>query len=145
AAFHHVRASVLYAEGPEPVTLVVQAVSPLFEETLGVPPLIGRGFEDADARVGAEPVVLLSHGFWRTAYGGDRDVVGRVVELDGIRHRVIGVMPEGFKFPAYASTEVWIPLREDGTLFGRPRPYYSLVGRLRGEAPIEVAQARADA
>ena len=145
AAFQHVRTTVLYAEGPEPVTLGAQAVSPLFEETLGVPPFLGRGFEDADARVGAEPVVLLSHPFWRSAYGADRAVLGRTIELDGIRHRVIGVMPEGFKFPEYASTEVWIPLREDGTLFGRPRPYYHLVGRLRGEVPIEVAQARADA
>src|SRR5690606_4127537 len=119
AAFQHVRTTVLYAEGPEPVTLGAQAVSPLFEETLGVPPFLGRGFEDADARVGAEPVVLLSHPFWRSAYGADRAVLGRTIELDGIRHRVIGVMPEGFKFPEHASTEGWIPLRRGGTLFGQ--------------------------
>src|SRR5690606_26784850 len=86
AAFQHARASVLYTEGAEPVTLDAVVVSPGFEETLRVPPLLGRGLTEADARPGAEPVVLLSHAFWRSAYGGDAGVLGRIIELDDSRH-----------------------------------------------------------
>ena len=145
AAFQHARATVLYTGGVEPVTLSAVVVSPGFEETLRVPPLLGRGFEDADARPGAEPVVLLSHAFWQSTYGGDAAALGRAIELDGIRHRVIGVMPAGFKFPEYGTADVYLPLRDDGTVLAIARPYVYLLGRLRGEEPLAAAQARADA
>lgn len=145
AAFVHARASALYTHGAEPVTIAVEAVSPGFEETLGVQPFLGRGFEEDDARVGAEPVVLLSHSFWRSAHGGDPGVIGRTIELEGIRHRVIGVMPKDFKFPEYATTHAWVPIDEEGRTLGR-RPFSIgyLVARLRVDVPRAAAQERAD-
>src|SRR5690606_27207368 len=80
----------------------------------------------------APDVVLLDHAFWQTELGGDRNVVGRTIELSGIAHTVIGVMPEGFRFPTYASTAGWVALRSDGGMLGR-----TLSGRI--EATMRVA------
>lgn len=143
--FHHTRGTPLYVGGPEPLTLSVQMVSPSFEETLRVRPALGRGLDPADTRPGAEAVVLLGHGFWRTAFGEDPDVLGRVIELDGIGHRVIGVMPAGFKFPSWSTTDAWVPIGDDGSALGQTLETFGLVGRLAGDARMETAQARADA
>lgn len=144
ATFLHSRRNVLYTGAAEPVTLAVQAVSPSFEETLRVHPMIGRGLEASDALAGAEPVALLSHSFWRSAFGGDPGAIGRPIDLDGERHRIVGVMAADFKFPEYSHTEVWVPLAEERTAQARTGRI-ALLGRLRGTEPVEVAQARADA
>src|SRR5207249_2662788 len=52
-----------------------------------------------------------SHGMWATAFGGDRDIVGRVINLDGHSFTVVGVMPRGFAFPN-EDTQLWVPLGE---------------------------------
>lgn len=70
-----------------------------FLDTLGVTPVLGRGFtEDDDRRGGGEhgPVAMLSHGFWQREYGGDSDVLGRRLLLDGHPFTIIGVTPPGF-------------------------------------------------
>ncbi|MFW6201177.1 MAG: ABC transporter permease, partial [Gemmatimonadota bacterium] len=144
-ALLNVRRSVLYLGGAEPQTVPVQAVGPNFEEVLRVRPALGRGFTAGDAEPGSPPTTILSHDFWRTAFGADTAVLGRTIELDGRPHRVIGVMPEGFKFPTYAHTDAWIPLYADDTVLGDAVGFGAyLVGRLAGQG-IEAAQARADA
>jgi len=146
--FAHARRTVLYTGGAEPVTLAVQIVEPEFEETLGVRPFLGRGLDASDAAPGAEPVVVLDHGFWRTAFGGDPGVLGRTVEVDGIRHRIVGVMPRGFKFPTYGETAAWIPFREEAgdlVAFGKRLRATELAGRIAGTLDVEAAQARAGA
>ena len=145
--FAHARRTVLYTGGAEPVTLAVQIVEPEFEETLGVRPFLGRGLDASDAAPGAEPVVVLDHGFWRTAFGGDPGVLGRTVEVDGIRHRIVGVMPRGFKFPTYGATAAWIPFREEAgdlVAFGARLRATEVAGRIAGTLDVEAAQARAD-
>lgn len=72
---------------------------------LGVAPLIGRIFTVQDA----EHVLLLSHALWQSQLGGDPDVVGRTVRIDGVPHTVLGVMPASFQFPS-RSVEAWRPL-----------------------------------
>jgi putative ABC transport system permease protein len=67
---------------------------------LGATPLIGREFAPSDDKSGAAPVAILSHGFWQRRYGTDPDVVGRTIRINGTPTTVIGVMPEGFSFPA---------------------------------------------
>src|SRR5690606_32749267 len=119
-------------------------VSPSFAEVLRVRPALGRAFEEGDALPGAEPVALLSHAFWRSAYGGDPGAVGRTIELDGIRHRIVGVMPAGFKFPAYGTYDLWVPLRADGTALGRMPGAFYLKIRLPAAERLEAVQARVD-
>jgi len=137
----HNRASVLFTEASEPLTLAAQGVTAEFEETLGVQPAQGRGFVPEDMAPGAEAVALIDHAFWRNELGADAAIVGRVVELDGKPHRVIGVMPEGFKFPEYATTEFWLPLKEDGTLLGRPQPVVHAISRVADAAGVEARAA----
>jgi len=75
---------------------------------LGRQPLLGRDFRAEDEVGGAPAVVILSGGLWQTRYGGDPQIIGRLVRLDGIPATVIGVMPERFTFPNH--TDIWQPL-----------------------------------
>ena len=68
---------------------------------------LGRGLVQGEDLVGAEPVAVLGYGLWQQTFGGDRDVLGTVVEMDGVQRRIVGVMPEGFAFPN--ETALWIP------------------------------------
>ncbi len=89
-----------------------QMVSANFFDVLGVEAARGRTFLPEESRgPGAHPVVVLSHGEWRSRFGGDPDVVGRTVSLNGRRFEVVGVAPEGFKGPvSIAAPALWAPL-----------------------------------
>src|SRR4029077_10446831 len=69
---------------------------------------LGRMLTAADDRVGAEPVALLSDLLWRRRFGADAGVLGRSIKVNGVSHTIVGVMPEGFRFPEFA--QVWAPL-----------------------------------
>jgi predicted permease len=71
--------------------------SPEIFEVLGYQPSMGRPFGEADAVEGAAPVVVLTHDEWRSRFGGDPDVLGQTIELDGVTTEIIGVMPEDFE------------------------------------------------
>ena len=66
-----------------------------------------------EAVVGNDRVVVLSHGFWTRALGGDRSVIGRPIQLDSVPYVVVGVMPPSFEFPTSTNVEVWTPLAFD--------------------------------
>jgi putative ABC transport system permease protein len=75
------------------------------------PPLLGRTFTDRDDREGAEPVVVLSYGFWQRRFAGDQKIVGRSLRLDGQPTTVVGVMPEDFEYPLFwGNVDIWRPL-----------------------------------
>ena len=90
-------------------TLSGARVSPSLFPLLGSRPGLGRLFTEEEAREGADPVVLLSHGVWTTRFGSDADIVGTLVDLDGEPHTVVGVLPDGFGFPN-PDNEFWTPL-----------------------------------
>ena len=99
--------------GPEsPERMVAARVTASFFDVIRTPPQIGRDFRVEDERPDAPPVVLLSDGLWRDRFGGASDIVGRVVEIEGARAEVIGVMPAGFGFPD-PDTRLWLPLQLD--------------------------------
>jgi len=83
---------------------------------LGDRPVIGRAFDAADDRPGAEPVVMLSDDVWRTRYNSDPGVVGRAISVNGVPHTIIGVMPPRFAFPT--NHRLWVPLAK----YGEPSP-----------------------
>jgi predicted permease len=113
----NLRGDALLTGGGSPERVAAHRVAPTFEEVLGVRPFLGRGLVAGDARAGGP--VLMSHGYWRRAFGADPGVVGSTVRLDGEPRTVVGVMPRGFKFPAYSETEFWVPLTSDVTSPGR--------------------------
>jgi putative ABC transport system permease protein len=78
--------------------LEARRVTGNFLDVLGVRPAIGRGFSDADDRPGADPVVVLSDGFWRSQLGASTGVLGTRLMLDGTPHTIVGVLPPGFRY-----------------------------------------------
>lgn len=81
------------------------AVSGDFFDLFGLPMTMGRAVAPSDALRGAPAVVVLSHAFWESAYGGRRDTVGSTITFMDRPVRVIGVAPPGFGVPA--STDLW--------------------------------------
>lgn len=139
---HH-RSTLLYTGGLEPRNLDVQVVTPEFEEVFEVSPLLGRGLQAEDARPGAPPVLILEYGFWQREFAGSPGVLGRAIVLDDVPHTIVGVMPEGFRFPIYAETSAWLPLRT-GSETVAARPFVGVVTRIE-EGQREVASSQAAA
>ena len=75
---------------------------------VGQRPVLGRDFTAADEAPGAAPVAILRHAFWQGRLGGDPQVIGRTVRLDGGPRTVFGVMPAWFSFPQ--NHDFWLPL-----------------------------------
>jgi putative ABC transport system permease protein len=136
---------VLRGRGPaERVTS--WSVSAGFFPLLGARPLLGRGFTADEDRAGSAPVAVLSHGFWVDRLGADPRVLGRTVTLDTTAYTVVGVMPEGFRYPAGA--QVWTNL---GWLLSGPRAAerarefgFWAVARLRPGVTAAQAQRQLD-
>jgi predicted permease len=80
-----------------PISVNVGVYSPNLFQYMGVPPLIGRGFSQADITgSGTAPVAVLSYQFWKRQYGGSRDVLGKTIELDHTPYSIIGVATQRF-------------------------------------------------
>ena len=124
-----------------------QRVSAEYFRTLGVHPAIGRDFKPADDLVNGPKVVVLSAGLWRRDFGGDENIVGRQIKLDGDSYSVIGVMPGAFENVLAPAAEAWAPLQYDrgNALSPDTREWghhLRLIGRVRDG--ISFAQARSD-
>ncbi len=83
----------------DPVRLDGASVSANFFSLLGVAPAAGRFFTSEESETGHEPVVVLSHHVWSERLGAAPDIVGRSVDLSGVRYTVVGVAPVGFEDP----------------------------------------------
>ncbi len=82
----------------EPEQVRTVAVSDGVLQTFGVPPAVGRWFSQADQVPNAPGRVILSYGYWRRRFGGDRAVIGRTIMVDSQPREIVGVMPAGFRF-----------------------------------------------
>src|SRR5688500_11181177 len=112
-------------------------------------PAVGRFFlPEEDSIPGARPVVVLSHAFWRTRFGGDPAVVGRTIVLNGSPFTVVGVASEGFQGPFILAPDLWVPIMSStavgmsaSTLASRASVWLMAVGRLAPGATLSSAQA----
>lgn len=105
-----------------------------------VPPLLGRPLLKSDEAEGAPAVLVIGHDEWRRDFGADRGIVGRQVRLDGTPYTVVGVMPEGFRFPYHHG--YWTALRSGPALYGPGEgPQVTIFGRLASEVPGAAAEA----
>jgi putative ABC transport system permease protein len=93
----HSMSFVLLNQG-EPDRIQAAVVSANFFDMLGVKPLLGRTFRKGDDDIGAEAVLVLSHEYWVSKFGGDTGVIGRVLRMNNRPHTVVGVLPA---FPQY--------------------------------------------
>ena len=94
-------------EIPEKVNAV--AVTASLFRTLGVQPLVGRSFTDAEQRYRGPHAVILSDAYWHSAFGADAEVLNRTLMLNGEPYAIVGVMPGWFAFPNNV-TQMWVPL-----------------------------------
>jgi predicted permease len=133
-AFRTVRRNIIAADGSVELAAVAEMSAAGFR-VARVAPLIGRPIAEADAAPGAAPVVVVGHDVWQRRFGGSRDVVGRELRVGADVHTIVGVMPDGFRFPLNFS--YWVPLQvrgdgrlpntgPEGVVFGRLAPGASL-------------------
>ena len=111
---------------------------------IGQQPLLGRDFLPDDDRPGAAAVVILGNGLWKSRYGSDPSILGRTIKVNEVPATVIGVMPEGFKFPQAA--DLWMPLAQSPKLTEQKRDARTLdvFGRLNPGVSTAQAQAEID-
>jgi predicted permease len=121
-------------------------VSAGFFPLLGPRPLLGRAFTADEDRPGSPPVAVLSFAFWSSRFGGDPQVVGRVVTLDTTSYTVVGVMPNEFRYPA--DVAIW---RNLGAHLSGPagarRAHewgFWVVGRMKPQVTLSQARAVLD-
>jgi putative ABC transport system permease protein len=146
-AGHYTMGRTLTVGADSEVVLAAQVTEDFFP-LLGVRAAVGRTFtaeetaastfNSAAAPIGADPVLLLSHGFWQRRFGGDPEVVGRTVLLERRPFRIVGVMPAGFAMPA-PDVQVFLPWGLEGDE-PRDQHYVSSVARLTPGASAAQAE-----
>jgi len=127
-------------QGDPPRAETVEMTASLFD-VLGVQPTLGRGFTREEDLPEGPAVVVLSHGMWATRFASDPGVLGRTMEVNGLTHEILGVMPEGFGFPS-PTTQLFSPIRIDpfATSFGGFN--IMTIGRLAGDVTPEELQSQ---
>ena len=127
----------------DPVRVMISQTTAGLFNALGVLPAVGHGF-DANANEVSSPLTaVISDAFWRSQFAGQKTVIGRTIQLDGVSREIVGVMPPGFAFPS-DNVQFWTP-----ATFVRNSPgywwstYFALVGRLKSGVTAEQARAEA--
>jgi len=125
----------------EALHLTGSLVSANIFSLLGAGAKLGRTFQPGEDRAGADRLVILSHALWRNKFESDPSVIGRVVKINGVGRRVIGVMPPDFSF-LVPGTQLWVPLHIDPTNPDENwgHGFKPVVGRLRPGATLSQAQ-----
>ncbi len=123
--------------------VMAEQVTPNFFHLLRVQPLMGRSFLAEEAQPGRDAEAVLTYALWKSQFGGDPNVVGRHVELDGRAFTVIGVMPRTLTYPS--AVDLFVPLAPapEQTQDRKSRNYYVLA-RLRSGVTVREAQAEMD-
>jgi predicted permease len=126
--------------------LGVYVVSSNLFEVLGIAPMLGRDFRWDEERAGNR-AIMLSYPLWLSRFGGQRDIVGRQIMLDGEPYTVAGVMPKGFLFPGDSGVEAWTSIATaaggaDPATRQRGQDGLEVIGRLK--PGVTIAQATED-
>ncbi|MGH9347270.1 MAG: ABC transporter permease [Vicinamibacterales bacterium] len=125
--------------GSEPTRETVAAVSRDFFKVLSVQPMLGRSFAPDDARFGAAPTAVVSHGYWVRSLGSSRSLSALQLRIRNRVYQIVGVMPRAFQFPAHA--DIWVLVELDPDNPSRTAHNYDAIGRLRDGASEEQASA----
>jgi putative ABC transport system permease protein len=121
----------------------VTEVTPGFLDLLGARRALGRSFRPEENVPGGVPVTVLSHRYWRDAFGADPEVLGRVVTLDGTAYTVVGVVAGDFHFALGGDPDLWLPLAASaGRRAQRFNHWLRPVGRLRDGVSLATAESR---
>jgi len=128
----------------QPRRVVSAVITSELMPVLGVAPLRGRQFTRADTLPGAEDVGALSSEIWRSAFGSDESLLGRVIPIDGVPTRIVAIMPPGYDVHDQ-KIQVWLPLTLDPASPGnRGGHFLYLIGRLKNGVTFQQAKADVD-
>ncbi|HWS52912.1 MAG TPA: ABC transporter permease [Pyrinomonadaceae bacterium] len=128
-------------DAPEQITGVVSS-GDIFR-VLKAEPLMGRLLAPEDERPGGAAVAVISHGLWQRRFGGDPDIVGRLVKLDGREREIVGVTRDDFSFEfVTAAADFWMPIDPASSVYQqRGAIFLEAIGRLRPGVSVEQASA----
>ncbi len=120
------------------------SVTGAFFDVLGVDAARGRTIDEDDARVGAAPVVVISDRLWQRRFAGNPAILGDAIVVDGVARDVVGILAPGLSYPLGA--EAWVPLAftADELATQRGAQYLDVIGRLRPDSTMAVAQSDLD-
>src|SRR6267142_6575305 len=140
AAYQNTNPDIEQANG----TMRVQGtrVSHSYFKVLGVRPLLGRDFTPEDDKVGAPLTAVLGYDLWRQLYGGDQEILGKSLRIDGQSLTIIGVMPPLSLGGQIGWRSIWTPLRTNEALqLNNAGRWVLAAARLKPGVTIEQARA----
>ncbi len=137
--------------GAEAKNVTVGVVSYQYFPMLGVAPVLGRLFTDAEDRTGGDRVAVLTYQFWQRQFGGDRSVIGKTLPIGKGTYTVIGVGPNGFAGIDLASVDLFLPIHPAAegdvappeAMTGRGYWWMTVVARVKPGIPVAAAAAQA--
>jgi predicted permease len=138
--------SVIGESGSTSIERLGRVTSEFFS-TLGVAPLLGRAFTDAEMTYQTDHVAILSYEYWRSAYGADPKVLGRSIRRDGVMCAIVGVLPPSFRFLSFQAP-VYVPLSSEEAernVGSRHSVGKVLIGRMADGSQLADVQAQIDA
>jgi len=107
--------------------------------TLGAPVIVGRTFTEAEDSPHGGNVVVLSYGLWKRRYGGNRDIVGNNIQLNGQPYQVVGVI--GREFATENPADLWLPFQFELSSTN-PANYFFVIARLKTGVTVPMANAQ---
>jgi predicted permease len=122
-------------------------VSADFFPTLGVQPMLGRGFSAEEDRLGGKPVVLISAGYWKRNYGSAHDIIGKPLTLNGKDYEIVGVIPASFHLDIqnFRTSDLYVPLGQwDDVIFRQRNVAMGMDGIARLKPGVTLEQAQSD-
>ena len=125
----------------EPERVFAPSASANFFSMLGVEPFLGRTFQPGEDKQGAPRVTVLTYGLWQRRFGGDPNIVGQSLTINGQSYTVVGVLPASFQF-ALRNADLWQPYQPtDAQLTRRFMHGTNLIGRLKSDVTPAQAQS----
>jgi putative ABC transport system permease protein len=143
----HLPTGGIISSANEPERVLGRHVTSGFFSTLGVQPMLGRAFTDAEDKPGMPLVLVISYGLWQRQLGGSSDAIGKSIVYNGEPWTVIGVMPAWFDF--YGRTnlnnDVFVPLGYLNNLdFMQDRNSHTVRVTARMKPGVSIEQARSE-
>jgi hypothetical protein len=145
-AFHTYNKPTSYIEGNTgPVQVNTPKVSKNLFATLGVRPAIGQDFDANEWEKQTNRTVMLSDTVWRDGFGADRNILGKIIRVNGNAYTVVGVMPRGFQFPFNPEKpQIWIPVElgdRDKVRTKNEAVDYRIIARLKNGVSLQQAES----
>ena len=129
-----------YTSDGEPLQVQASLINADLFKALGAKAAIGRTISDEEDRFGADPVVVLAHGFWQRNFGGAANIVGKTIQVSGKSYTVIGVMPADFIMPT-EMPDLWASVRVVNPIAAQFRGVHFLRTYIRLKPGVSLSQA----